>query len=57
MRNRVKMLQMEEQRALKKINDTKTKAQQIMELKMKNDEKFAKQWHDNQVYNSTLRMT
>ena len=24
---------------------------------MKNDEKFAKQWHDNQVYNSTLRMT
>jgi hypothetical protein len=51
------MLQIEESRALKKINDTKKKAQDIMELKMKNDEKFAKQYHDNQVYNSTLRMT
>jgi hypothetical protein len=31
---------MEEERALKKIGDTKKKTQQIMELKRKNDEKF-----------------
>jgi hypothetical protein len=28
-----------------------------MELKIENDEKFAKKHHDSQVYNSTLRMT
>jgi hypothetical protein len=30
LRNRVRMLQIEEQRALKKISDTKAKTQQIM---------------------------
>lgn len=42
LRNRVKMLQTEETRALKKISDTKNKAKQILELKNHNDYKFAK---------------
>ena len=37
------MLQMEEERALKKISETKKKTSQIMELKRKNDEKFQQQ--------------
>lgn len=40
LRNRVKMLQTEEDRAIKKIDETKKKTKQIMELKAKNDEKF-----------------
>ena len=40
LRNRVKMLQIEEDKALKKINETKKKTKQILELKQKNDEKF-----------------
>jgi hypothetical protein len=42
LRNRVKMLQTEESRALKKIQETKNKAKQILELKNHNDYKFAK---------------
>jgi hypothetical protein len=42
LRNRVKMLQTEENRALRKIQDTKNKAKQILELKNANDYKFAK---------------
>ena len=40
LRNRVRMLQMEEEKAMKKINDTKKKTEDIMELKNRNDEKF-----------------
>jgi transcription elongation GreA/GreB family factor len=42
LRNRVKMLQTEENRALKKISDTKNKAKQILDLKNTNDYKYAK---------------
>ncbi len=34
------MLQMEEEKALKKIGDTKKKTSEILTLKSKNDEKF-----------------
>jgi hypothetical protein len=34
---------MEENRALKKIDDTRKKAKQIMDLKTKNDEMYEKQ--------------
>ena len=37
------MLQMEEEKAMKKINETKKKAQQITDLKQKNDDKYQKQ--------------
>ena len=37
------MLKLEEEKALKKINETKKKTKQILELKKKNDEKFQKQ--------------
>lgn len=40
------MLQLEEERAMKKINETRKKTQQILELKQKNDEKFQKQLMD-----------
>lgn len=46
LRNRVRMLQLEEERALKKISETKKKTQQILELKQKNDAKFQKQLQD-----------
>lgn len=42
LRNRVRMLQLEEERAMKKISETKKKAQSIMDLKTKNDEKYHK---------------
>ena len=34
---------MEEEKAMKKINETKKKAQQITDLKQKNDDKYQKQ--------------
>ena len=34
--NRIALLQLEEKRAMKKIEETKTKAQEIMELKTRN---------------------
>jgi hypothetical protein len=37
LRNRVRMLQMEEAKAIKKINETKSKTHHILELKTKND--------------------
>jgi len=43
LRNRVRMLQLEEERALKKINETKKKTKQILDIKQKNDSKFEKQ--------------
>jgi uncharacterized protein involved in exopolysaccharide biosynthesis len=42
LRNRVKMLQTEEQRAMKKIAETKNKTKQILDLKNQNDMLFAK---------------
>lgn len=40
LQNRVRMLQMEEQRAMKKIADTRKKTQGIRELQEKNDERY-----------------
>ena len=40
LRNRVRILQVEEQKALKKIYDTKMKTKQINDLKAFNDSKF-----------------
>ena len=39
-RNRIKMLQLEENRALKKIEETRKKAKQIQQLRAENDRKF-----------------
>jgi len=46
LRNRVRMLQQEEVRALKKIQDTRKKTKQITELQAKNDSIFAKREND-----------
>jgi Mg2+ and Co2+ transporter CorA len=40
LQNRVRMLQQEEQRAMKKIAETRKKTQSIRDLQEKNDEKF-----------------
>ena len=40
LRNRVRILQVEEQKALKKIYDTKMKTKQLNDLKAFNDSKF-----------------
>ena len=40
LRNRVRMLQIEEEKAMKKIKETKKKTKQILELKNTNDHKF-----------------
>jgi hypothetical protein len=40
LRNRVRMLQLEEEKAHKKIMDTKKKTKQINDLKTKNDQKY-----------------
>ena len=36
------MLRLEEEKALKKISETKKKTKQILDLKSKNDEKYMK---------------
>lgn len=46
LRNRVRMLQLEHQRATKKINETTTKANQLEKLKKENDERYMKQLLD-----------
>ena len=38
--NRIKMLQLEENRALKKIEETRKKAKQIQQLRVENDRKY-----------------
>ncbi|CDW90942.1 UNKNOWN [Stylonychia lemnae] len=55
LRNRVRMLQLEEERALKKINETKKKTSQILDLKKKNDEKFQKQLVEQQQNLGSLK--
>lgn len=40
LRNRVRMLQVEMERANKKIKDTSTKTQEVRQLKQRNDMKF-----------------
>ena len=40
------MLRLEEEKALKKISETKKKTKQILDLKAKNDEKYMKQMRD-----------
>ena len=47
LRNRVRMLQFEEEKALKKIQETKKKTRQILELKALNDKKFENQMRSN----------
>ena len=46
LRNRVRMLQQEEVRALRKIQDTRKKTKQITELQAKNDAAFRKREED-----------
>ena len=48
LRNRVRILQVEEQKALKKIYDTKMKTKQINDLKAFNDSKFTQQLLEKQ---------
>ena len=40
LKNRVRMLEMEEKRAMKKIQETKKKTNQIKDLKKRNDDTF-----------------
>ena len=40
--NRIKMLEMEEQRAMKKIEETRKKADRIIDLRKINDKKYFK---------------
>ena len=40
LRNRVRMLQMEHEKAQKKIEDTSHKVTQLEQLKVRNDQKF-----------------
>ena len=47
LRNRVRMLQFEEEKALKKIQETKKMTRQILELKALNDKKFENQMRSN----------
>ena len=46
---------MEEEKAMKKINETKKKAQQILDLKQKNDEKYQKQMMDDMNNQGSLK--
>ena len=46
---------MEEEKAMKKINETKKKAQQITDLKQKNDEKYHKQIMDDMNNQGNLK--
>ena len=46
LRNRVRMLQQEEVRALKKIQETRKKTKQITDLQAKNDAAYQKQIQD-----------
>lgn len=49
LRNRVRMLQQEETKAVKKISETHRKTQQIMQLKAQNDERFNKQMQEQRM--------
>ena len=55
LRNRVRMLQMEEQKAIKKINETKTKTQQILDLKEHNDRQYQQQMMQDRLNQSRLK--
>lgn len=54
--NRIKMLRLEEERAMKKIQETRNKADQIMELKKENDGKYEQKLKDQQKMNKRLNM-
>jgi hypothetical protein len=56
LRNRVRMLQAEEQRALKKISETKKKTQQIMALKSYNDQTFHLKMQERRRHESHLQL-
>jgi len=55
LRNRVRMLQIEEQKAIKKINETKTKTQQILDLKERNDRQYQHQMMQDRINQSRLK--
>lgn len=49
LRNRVRMLQTEEQKAIKKIHETRRKTQQIMQLKSYNDQAFHQKMQEKKL--------
>lgn len=53
--NRIKMLQMEEMKAMKKINETRKKAEKIMELRKENDLKYEQKVKDQIRYQQMLK--
>eukprot|EP00347_Sterkiella_histriomuscorum_P013892 403362963 len=55
LRNRVRMLQMEHEKAQKKIMETQKKAKQLEDLKARNDQKFIMQLKNDQMNNGNLK--
>ncbi|CDW89333.1 UNKNOWN [Stylonychia lemnae] len=55
LRNRVRMLQMEHEKAQKKIMETQKKAKQLEDLKAKNNEKFLQQLKYEQEHKGSLK--
>lgn len=54
--NRIKMLRLEEERAMKKIQETRKKANQIMELKKQNDMKYEQKLKQKERQHKRLNM-
>jgi hypothetical protein len=53
--NRIKMLQMEEVKAMKKIEETRKKAEKIMELRRENDKKYEQKIKEQIKFQKMLR--
>lgn len=57
LKNRVRMLQLEHDRAQKKINETTSKAVQLEKLKVQNDQKYIQMLQHQQYMKMMQRMT
>ena len=57
LRNRVRMLQLEEEKAHKKIMETKKKTKQISDLKNKNDQKYEAYLNHQKSGDSSMKNT
>lgn len=53
--NRIRMLQMEELKAMKKIEETRKKAEKIMELRKENDRKYEEKMKEQIRYQRMLK--
>ena len=53
--NRIRMLQMEEFKAMKKIEETRKKAEKIMELRRENDRKYEERMKEQMRYQRMLK--